>query len=95
MTTPALTPRQTEVMAYLRAFHADEDRLPSSREIQAHFGFASQTGAVGHLRALAKHGLIEHRERNSRGWWRFARAARLDTMTVNKWSTITLPINTK
>ena len=37
---PTLTPRQTEVMAYLRAFCAEEDRLPSSREIQAHFGFA-------------------------------------------------------
>ena len=72
---PTLTPRQTEVMAHLRAFHAEEDRLPSSREIQAHFGFASQTGAVGHIRALATHGLLENRgcARTGRGWWRFAR----------------------
>ncbi len=80
MRSPTLTPKQETVLRYLKTFHADEDRLPSSREIQAHFGFASQTGAVGHLRALAKHGLIEHRERNSRSWWRFARAARLDAM---------------
>lgn len=73
--TLILTPKQAAIYAYLVTFHAEEDRLPSSREIQAHFGFSSQTGAVGHLRALAKHGMIEHRgcARNSRGWWRFAR----------------------
>lgn len=80
MRSPTLTPKQETVLRYLKTFHADEDRLPSSREIQAHFGFVSQTGAIGHLRALAKHGLIEHRERNSRSWWRFARASRLDAM---------------
>ena len=77
MRSPTLTPKQETVLRYLKTFHAEEDRLPSSREIQAHFGFASQTGAVGHLRALTKHGLIERRgcARNNRGWWRFARAA--------------------
>ena len=76
MTPPTLTPRQAEIYAYLVTFHAEEDRLPSSREIQSDFGFASQTGALCHLRALANHGLIEHRGGdgiNSRQWWRFAR----------------------
>ncbi len=75
MTPPTLTPKQETVLRYLRAFHAEEDRLPSTREIQRTFGFASQTGAVGHLRALAKHGMIEHRGSIGRrpGWWRFTR----------------------
>ena len=33
--------------------------MPSTREIQAHFGFASQTAAVSHLRALEKKGVIQ------------------------------------
>jgi len=32
--------------------------MPSSREIQHFFGFASQTAAMGHLRALEKKGVI-------------------------------------
>lgn len=75
MTPPALTPKQETILRHLRAFHAEEDRLPSTREIQATFGFTSQTSAFGYLRALARKGLIEHRgcARNSRGWWRFTR----------------------
>ncbi len=33
--------------------------MPSTREIQHHFGFASQTAAVSHLRALEKKGVIK------------------------------------
>lgn len=32
--------------------------MPSTREIQRHFGFASQTAAMSHLRALEKKGVI-------------------------------------
>jgi repressor LexA len=32
--------------------------MPSTREIQEHFGFASQTAAMGHLRALERKGVI-------------------------------------
>ena len=32
--------------------------MPSTREIQAHFGFASQTAAMSHLRALERKGVI-------------------------------------
>lgn len=32
--------------------------MPSTREIQSHFGFASQTAAMSHLRALEKKGVI-------------------------------------
>ncbi len=32
--------------------------MPSTRDIQKHFGFASQTAAMGHLRALERKGVI-------------------------------------
>ncbi len=75
MTPPNLTASQAEVMAYLYKFHAEEDRIPSTYELQKHFGFKSQTGAISHLKALEKHGLLEHRssETSKRGWWRFTR----------------------
>lgn len=71
----ALTHAQHRVLEFLHAFHQDEDRLPSSREIAAHFGWVSNTAAIGHLRALARKGCIEYREdqTNRRAWWRFAR----------------------
>jgi len=67
-----MTDRQKAVLAYLREFHAREDRLPTTREISRHFEF-SQTAAVHHLRALENHGAIERRE--GRGNLRFAREA--------------------
>jgi repressor LexA len=33
--------------------------VPSTREIQQHFGFASQTAAVNHLKALQRKGIIQ------------------------------------
>lgn len=33
--------------------------MPSTREIQNHFGFSSQTAAVSHLKALEKKGVIQ------------------------------------
>jgi len=33
--------------------------MPSTREIQQHFGFSSQTAAVSHLRALERKGVIK------------------------------------
>jgi repressor LexA len=40
--------------------------MPSTREIQEHFGFASQTAAVSHLRALEKKGVIIKKDRKAR-----------------------------
>ncbi len=54
-----LTKRQQELLDFLRRYHADTGLMPSTREIQSHFGFASQTAAVSHLRALEKKGVIQ------------------------------------
>ena len=54
-----LTDRQKALMDYLRKYQREEGIIPSTREIQAHFGFASQTAAMGHLRALERKGVIK------------------------------------
>ena len=56
---PELTARQQEVLDYLRMTHSKEGIMPSTREIQHHFGFASQTAAMSHLRALERKGAIQ------------------------------------
>lgn len=54
-----LTDRQQELLDFLRSYHSRTGLMPSTREIQEHFGFASQTAAVSHLRALEKKGVIK------------------------------------
>ena len=56
-----LTARQQEVLDYLQSEHRRFGIMPSTREIQEHFGFASQTAAVSHLRALERKGAITRR----------------------------------
>ncbi len=54
-----LTTRQQQVMDFLREEHRKTGIMPSTREIQEHFGFSSQTAAVSHLAALEKKGVIQ------------------------------------
>ena len=54
----ALTARQAQVLAFLKSHHQEHGVMPSTREIQGHFGFASQTAAMSHLRALERKGVI-------------------------------------
>ncbi len=53
-----LTKRQQELLDFLKYSQNKNGLMPSTREIQAHFGFASQTAAMSHLRALEKKGVI-------------------------------------
>jgi len=53
-----LTKRQQELLDFLKLTQNREGLMPSTREIQAHFGFASQTAAMSHLRALERKGVI-------------------------------------
>lgn len=43
----------------MKKTHHTTGVMPSTREIQNYFGFASQTAAMGHLRALEKKGIIQ------------------------------------
>ncbi|MFT5466941.1 MAG: repressor LexA [Verrucomicrobiales bacterium] len=54
-----LTQRQQELVDFLRSYHRETGIMPSTREIQNHFGFSSQTAAVSHLKALEKKGVIK------------------------------------
>ena len=53
-----LTARQQEILDFLRSELNQAGVMPSTREIQQHFRFASQTAAVNHLKALEKKGAI-------------------------------------
>ncbi len=53
-----LTTRQREVLDFVRESRSRSGRMPSTREIQRHFGFASQTAAVNHLKALERKGCL-------------------------------------
>ena len=54
-----LTSRQIEILDYLRKAQRETGIMPSTREIQHYFGFASQTAAMSHLRALERKGVIQ------------------------------------
>ncbi|MEA3188239.1 MAG: repressor LexA [Chthoniobacter sp.] len=54
-----LTERQQEVLSFLESEMDRNAVMPSTREIQEHFGFASQTAAVNHLKALQRKGAIQ------------------------------------
>lgn len=53
-----LTERQQEVLDYLLSYQREFGFMPVTREIQHHFGFASQTASMSHLRALERKGAI-------------------------------------
>lgn len=48
-----LTERQQEILEFIRQFQLEHGLPPSTRDIQRHFGFSSQTTVMGHLQALA------------------------------------------
>ena len=56
---PELTTRQKEIVEYLRMSQRETGIMPSTREIQHYFRFASQTAAMSHLRALERKGVIQ------------------------------------
>lgn len=53
------TERQDAILDYLRQYQAEHSVPPSTRQIQRHFGFASQTTVIRHLRSLASLGKVE------------------------------------
>lgn len=60
------TPRQHQVLAFIRDYYATEHTAPTVQEIANGFGFRSPNGAAGHLRALESKGYIRLRRGRSR-----------------------------
>lgn len=54
-----MTQRQAEILEYLKSAQRKTGVMPSTREIQHYFKFASQTAAMSHLRALERKGVIQ------------------------------------
>ena len=61
-----LTDRQRQMLEFLRQHQREFGVMPSTREIQKHFGFSSQTAAMSHLRALEKKGAIQRHAHKAR-----------------------------
>ena len=64
--TAQLTDRQQELLEFLRQYQRENGVMPSTRDIQRHFGFSSQTAAMTHLRALEKKGVIQRHAHKAR-----------------------------
>jgi repressor LexA len=54
-----LTDKQQAVLDFLETEVTQTGIMPSTREIQQHFGYSSQTAAINHLRALESKGAIQ------------------------------------
>ena len=61
-----LTPRQQQVLDYIREQQETEGTTPSLREIAAHFGFQSMNAAADHVRALRRKGMLDGVARRAR-----------------------------
>ncbi len=62
-----LTPRQEEILEFIKDFSYDEGYPPTRAEIAEAFGFRSPNAAEEHLRALDRKGAIELLSGSSRG----------------------------
>jgi repressor LexA len=61
-----LTARQQQILDFLQGQMTRTGIMPSTREIQQHFRFASQTASVNHLKALERKGAIQRRAGKAR-----------------------------
>jgi repressor LexA len=61
-----LTDRQRDVLDFIQSEQRERGLTPSTREIQQHFGFASQTSVMQYLDALARKGFIDRQARKAR-----------------------------
>src|SRR3569832_1490541 len=53
-----ITPRQTQILQFIRNFLLDHGYAPTRREIMRHFHFKSTKGVGAHLTALKKKGYL-------------------------------------
>ncbi len=61
-----LTDRQRDVLDFIQVEQREKGVTPSTREIQQHFGFASQTSVMQYLDALERKGFIDRHARKAR-----------------------------
>lgn len=61
-----LTDRQKSVLDFIQKEQREKAVTPSTREIQKHFGFASQTSVMQYLDALERKGFLERQAHKAR-----------------------------
>lgn len=61
-----LTERQESVLHFIQNEQREKGITPSTREIQKHFGFASQTSVMQYLDALERKGFLDRHARKAR-----------------------------
>ena len=66
MIKPMLTERQRGVLEFIQNEQREKGITPSTREIQAHFGFASQTSVMQYIATLERKGFLDRHARKAR-----------------------------
>ena len=61
-----LTDRQRDVLEFIQAEQREKGLTPSTREIQKHFGFASQTSVMQYIATLERKGFLDRHARKAR-----------------------------
>ena len=61
-----LTERQKDVLDFIQREQRETGITPSTREIQTHFGFASQTSVMQYIAALERKGFLDRHARKAR-----------------------------
>src|SRR4051812_24115577 len=61
-----LTERQRGILEFIQVEQREKGLTPSTREIQKHFGFASQTSVMQYLDALERKGFLDRHARKAR-----------------------------
>src|SRR2546428_13029575 len=61
-----LTERQKNVLDFIQREQREKGITPSTREIQSHFGFASQTSVMQYIVALERKGFLNRHARKAR-----------------------------
>jgi repressor LexA len=61
-----LTDRQRDILGFIQTEQREKGITPSTREIQKHFGFASQTSIMQYLDALERKGFLDRHARKAR-----------------------------
>lgn len=61
-----LTERQQDVLGFIESEQREKGITPSTREIQKHFGFASQTSVMQYLDVLERKGFLGRHARKAR-----------------------------
>src|SRR5882724_2596842 len=61
-----LTDRQRSVLDFIQSEQREKGITPSTREIQNHFGFASQTSVMQYLSTLERKGFLDRHARKAR-----------------------------